>query len=398
MAQTYTTQWFRVSNSDITTHDPQSLVPTNKDIRLLNAEVQWEGVETSTSNVEYATNTDSATAQAYTTTDDASNQSFEESAVSDGSEVSVTNTLPSMPSGNTFEYHVVTVRVRNDSSQQQTFEVTCDGPDQTRTQQLVVTGNAFYTDIISFELNTNYIGSNVTVTTSSQHCQMELFCQTWSYSTQTQSDTATATYPAVPDGYTFVQHTHEEFRGGTQKVDNTYTTDTVGESESITSNDTSTTVEVALTTKGKTTVTDTSNTQDPRVTRDVLGESSVTLTEGETSNWYSLSELDPDAEEFYHDIDGSGEARFRFRFDWERAYPDAIAELRIDGVDTDTVHRVALADPSDGQLVHNSIRTSVDDQVLAVDVVPPSDSDAIESHRLYHPVDGILCPRAFATI
>ncbi|OYR94047.1 hypothetical protein DJ71_02370 [Halorubrum sp. E3] len=150
-------------------------------------------------------------------------------------------------------------------------------------------------------------------------------------------------------------------------------------------------------TAGSSSSTTTHYTQDTRVTRDVLGESSVTLTDGEVSNWYSLSGLDPDTEEFYHDIDGSGEARFRFRFGWERAYPDAIAELRIDDVDSETVHRVALADPGDNQLVHNSIRASVDGQALAVDVVPPSNDDAIDSHRFYHPVDGILCPRAFGT-
>lgn len=304
MAQTYTSQWFAVSNGDITTHNPQSLVPTGKDIRILDAEVQWEGVDTvttktksnSVSDVDYFRFTGCANLVSW----------------------------PTMPSSDT-------------SFISQTLSANGEFIPDTQTDSDSGQGN-IQSDPHDFV----------------SEIQVDNFSVSKSFGSY-----AEGTVTACPGGGSFASG-----------------------------------VNCTATTKYELTL----HTTDPRVTRDVTGESNTTLSDSKTSDWYSLSGLAPDSEEFYHDIDGSGKARFRFRFDWERAYPDAIAELRIDDVDFEITHRVALADPGDNQLVHNSIRVSVDGQVLAVDVVPPSDDDAIDSHRLHHPVDGILCPRAFGTV
>jgi len=78
-------------------------------------------------------------------------------------------------------------------------------------------------------------------------------------------------------------------------------------------------------------------------------------------------------------------------------YPTPVDELRVYDGDADAIRRVSLADPLDSALDYDSVRV-YRGQVLCVDVVPPSDAEAIESHRIYHPTHGVLCPRAFGTV
>jgi len=158
--------------------------------------------------------------------------------------------------------------------------------------------------------------------------------------------------------------------------------------------------DIQVRTQSSATFTTTYKTDSPRVTRDVSADSnSGELNDGETTNWISLDGFKSSGDqEFYHDIDGSDEAYFRFRFDWEYAFPTALKQLRIKDTNDNTTHKVALADPSDSQLDYNSFRTSVGGTTYAIDVVDPSDRSAIETHRMYHPTDGIVCPRSYDTV
>jgi len=309
VAQTYTSQWFRISNGAITTHNPQSLVPTPADIRILSADIQWEGIETSKTTTSTNTNSNS---QDYT-------------SISSTTTWSVNS--PSQPAGS-FEKAVA--------------ELNYAGPlPETAVDLSIAFGGE---------------------------------------TTQTTADAGQGAYLTITDT-----------SGIPSKADFSWSPNS----------STSNTAEVysSVTVYTSETTTTYYDTTDPRATRDVLGESGgITLTDGERSSWFALDSLEPDPEEFYHDIDGSGEARFRFRFDWEEKFPTALKQLRVYDADTDGIRTVALADPADSQLDYNAIRTAVGGTVYAIDVVDPSDPDAISSHRIQHPTHGTLCPRASGTV
>lgn len=312
MAQTYTTQWFNVSNGDVTTHNPQTLAPTSKQIRIVNAEIQWEGVDT---QVEEETT------------------SFEsvDSTAAEPSDlpISVSTTIPS--DGYNTELFANLLLFSGDAQAQAVFDTNGDG-----------------------------IGEN----------------------TSTLNADSNASARDTPG------------TGSCGVTVNNYS-DSDGDADF---ND----VTVQISWEEPTTEIVTKSTQDPRVTRDVSADSgTLTLNDGEQSSWYQLDGLAPNAEEFYHDISGSREARFRFRFDWENIFPDAVTQLRVYDEDTDTTRLVALADPSDSQLDYTAIRSYVQQagQTLVVDVVDdPTDVNAIASHRIYHPVHGTLYLRAFDSV
>jgi len=154
---------------------------------------------------------------------------------------------------------------------------------------------------------------------------------------------------------------------------------------------------LAAITKYTTTTTITKSTQDPFVTRDVDGSFSGTLSDGEWSSWKTLNGLATGVNEFYHNISGSNEAKFEFRYDWEYTYPEPVGgALSIGSRDGSQVHRVALADPSSSRLAYNHVRALVGGTVYAIDVVDPSDPDAIDWLRIGSQ-HGVVCPRAYQT-
>lgn len=419
MAQTYTTQWFSITNGDITTHNPQSLAPTSKDIRVLTAEVQWEGVEETSTSTEYATNTNTATAQATeeTVTEIESANVGTTILIDPGKDELDTNTIPEEPSGYSFRDHEIFTGINTTTTpvdQESTVDIewnlniegdgiiesysgteTLEGPNYVTSLQTITTDYSGTASDGSAYLSTLQITNKGAET---YEFNFQTRTNGKDSTTTVNSDSVTVEYPAVPSGFSFNRHYYREEKNGSL-VDSGYIySNSVGESLSVTSNDTSVTRSLELQTRGETTITNTENTESPRVTRDVSADPNIgTLADGTRSNWYSLSGLEANNEEIYHDIDGSREARFRFRFDYAVQYPDAVKELRVYDGDVDAVRRVALADPADSQLNYSAVRISLNNVTYAVDVVDPADSDAIASHRIYHPVHGTLCLRAFAT-
>jgi hypothetical protein len=142
----------------------------------------------------------------------------------------------------------------------------------------------------------------------------------------------------------------------------------------------------------------TKSTQDPFVTRDVDASYTGTLSDGEWSTWQSMTGLVEGTNEFYHNISGSEEAYFEFEYTYEETYPTVQKQFRLYDEDQNAIHKVALADPSDSQLDYNHHRYALNDTVYALDVVDPSDENAIDWVKWYHPTHGEYCPRAYDTI
>ena len=314
MPETYTTSWQSVSNGDITTHDPQSLVPTDKQIRILSAEVQWEGITTSSTSPNYQTNTNRPSA-------DISNYSS-------GFSQSLSTSFPSVPNGYNYFINTISANIHtNGSVNGVNYLYEIDG-------DRVIDGGSGTNGPI-FSERTNYVGSDVTIIVSADSVDSASYLE----------------------------------------------------------------IDAPVRTTGSKTTTTYDDTEDPRVTRDVLGESGgITLNDNERSTWYTLDSLDPNEEEFYHDINGSDEAYFRFRFEWEKTFPDALKQLRVYDVDDEAYKFVALADPSDPQLVSNAMRVSVNGTTYAVDVTDVDDPSAITSHRGSIPSDGTLAFREYDSI
>jgi len=133
------------------------------------------------------------------------------------------------------------------------------------------------------------------------------------------------------------------------------------------------------------------DTEDPSVSGDVSASYNGTLNNGETSSWQTLSGLTTGDNTFDHSISQSNEARFRFEFDWQYDIPTALAVYRV--AIGGTTYDVALADPNDSSLEYNFYRVQVDGEgVLALDVVSPSDSNALPVF-VYHPTHGKLALR-----
>jgi hypothetical protein len=144
--------------------------------------------------------------------------------------------------------------------------------------------------------------------------------------------------------------------------------------------------------------TDTYSTKDPYVTRDVDASYSGTLSDGEWSSWQDMTGLVEGTNEFYHNISGSNEAYIEFEYTYEEVYPTVQKQLRLYDADQNAIHTVALADPSDSQLDYNHHRYALNGTVYALDVVDPSDENAIDWVKWYHPTHGEYCPRAYDTI
>lgn len=392
MAGTYTTSWQSVSNGEQTTHNPKSLVG-DEYIEITSAQVQWEGIETTTEETDYtySTNNNSDTATATTSTSSGSNSN----STSTDSKYASTS-FPDIPSGATFDSHDLRYAVINGSSNEKTVSI--DYSDVSGTQQntsLTISGSS--TKYIgAFSTTSNYIGGTRAIndvnSVNGISVQVD-YARTNYTETSTSSQTASTSYPSVPFGHSFHQHRHREWRGGAKEVDDTFYSNSVGDTESITSNDTNTEVKVKLATTGRdsTTTTTTHYTKNPSISGDVSADSGLTLTDGEQSSWYQLDGLDSSSETFTHYIDDSGKARFRFTFDYKSTVPDAVAETRV--VINDTIYSIALAAPNDEGLEYSSYRTHLpNDGVLAYDIVDPSNQYALP-YFVYHPTHGKLALR-----
>lgn len=144
--------------------------------------------------------------------------------------------------------------------------------------------------------------------------------------------------------------------------------------------------------------TTTKQTTDPAATRDVDASYTGTLSDGEWSPWVSMGGVEQGVNEIYHNLSGSEEAVFQFEYDWEYIYPTPAKQLRIGSRDGSKIHKVSVTDTNSDRLDYNHIRTTVNGNVYAIDVVDPSDPNALDWVRIGTPNHGIVCPRVYETI
>lgn len=420
MANTYTTDWVNVSNGDVTTHNPQSLVPTNNVIRVLDAEIQWEGVDATKSTTVSASNINTGTAEATTSTTTSTDTNTNTDNYSDTRDITaytkesgtvdLSVTIPDWD-GDFNEYslelqafcdHQITVEYSGVSVSDTLYNNTGETfTDFNTLHESSTTDSSYNGQTRSVSIDWEIDNLNDGTTDSNVQITFELAAKAAGEvtTTTTESDTTTVAYPSVPSGYDFDYHYWREDKNGDFVESDYVYTNSVGDTRSVTSNDTDTTRSLEMKTYGEDTNYYTTSTQDPRVARDVSADTgSLTLNDGEQSAWYQLDGLDATPEEFYHDISGSNEARFRFRFDWEETFPDVLLEARISDVGSDTTYKVALADPSDSQLEYDAVRVAVGGTIYALDVAKSADSSTVDTHRFYHPTHGELRPRYFDTV
>lgn len=147
--------------------------------------------------------------------------------------------------------------------------------------------------------------------------------------------------------------------------------------------------------------TTTESTTNPEISGDVTADSgSITLNDGETSNWYTASGLEPNSETFTHSIDGSYEAQFQLEFTYEPDIPDPVnGTVALYDSSAGVWRECAVADPSDVSLDYNhvSVYNSTTSNWGALDVVDVTNSDAITSHQFYDSTVGWLAAREYST-
>jgi len=240
------------------------------------------------------------------------------------------------------------------------------------------------------KIYTNRVGETVSQTSNSTDFYAAVTLETHGTKTNyyTSSDTTSVSYPSVPNGYSFSRHYYREEKNGSY-VDSDYSySNKVGQSRSVTSNNTSVTRSLEMKTRGEDTNTFTNYTNNPSVGGDVSASSSASLDDNETSSWQSLSGFGLGDNTFSHNIGDSGEGYYRIRFDWEVAYPTEIDTVGY--YDGSTVGKGRLVDPNDEALEYNSFRTYTENGgILAFDIVDPSDEDVADFY-INHPTHGVL--------
>jgi hypothetical protein len=289
MPETYTSAWQFIQDGDTTSADPQALVATDSPITVLNAEIQWEGSQTSeeTTTTDYSTNTNTTTAEATTSTTSGSDSNTDTQF--GGTVASVT--FPSVPAGATFDYHRLKVNgdaSNYDGSLTVTYEPIDGGTEQTND---ISGSETAYSSIAQ----SNYVGESrsayIEEVGSGETCSIT--AETHYEDTTTNSDTSCTSYPSVPSGYSFDRHYWREEQDG-NKVDSGFVyTNSVGDSRCVTSDNPSNTWTLEMETRGEdeTTTTTYYDTHDPAVSGDVSGSYLGTLADGETSTWQALSGL-----------------------------------------------------------------------------------------------------------
>lgn len=127
----------------------------------------------------------------------------------------------------------------------------------------------------------------------------------------------------------------------------------------------------------------------------------TTLSDNELSSWVSLSGITRTQQTFTHEIGGTGQAEFRWRFTWEFDTPQPRNGTTGFYDDSAGVWReAAVANPDDESLEYNhiTIYNNSEGEWGALDVVDVTNENAIESHQFYDEDAGWLAPREFDTV
>jgi hypothetical protein len=272
---TYTSQWFSVDNGDTTTHDPQSLVSETSPIQVLNAQIQWEGIQTSdtSTSTDYSTNTNTTSA---TATTDSTTVTDSDSATATTTSGSVENNkqgtsdgnvnfvdFPSPPSGSTADQWLLTLTADTSIADNPTnYSYTDINNDQQSKSVAAGTDGFIYTDTTT----TDQTGTTRSFSVEDKSTLVTGYMTARTYYETVESKTASATAQSLPSGYDFGYINVKKYENGSVVSSNNYSDSSyVGDTFSITSTDPDVTVEVVVDTNGSTTNSDTSCTSYPSV-------------------------------------------------------------------------------------------------------------------------------------
>lgn len=115
-------------------------------------------------------------------------------------------------------------------------------------------------------------------------------------------------------------------------------------------------------------------TKNPTVDGDGFATYSGNLYDNDATAWFSLSTLSEGTNTFNFSIGGSNSAWFELQYDWEYAAPDPLYTMRVQL--GGTTYDLPLVDPNDAQLDYSNLRTQVNGEVVAADLVNPNNKDA----------------------
>jgi len=247
----------------------------------------------------------------------------------------------------------------------------------------------------------NKVGESVEVTASSGSTDLELrtIGEDNRSNTSVNNQTASASFPSPPSGYNFYRHRIEKSDG----TDNYFSTNSVGESRSITSTNTSNTVSVTASTRGINEYTVYTQTKTPSLSGDASLSPNISSVQNDTkTSWYSLSNLLPNSTNtLQYDIQGSNKAEFQYRFDWRIAFPEPVyGKVAFYNNELDRWEETAVADSTDELLEYSHIEVYNESmgEWGCLDVVDASKTAAIEEYRFYDAeTDKWLAPRKYSS-
>lgn len=247
----------------------------------------------------------------------------------------------------------------------------------------------------------NKVGNSVQVSSSSGSTDLQLTTigEDDRSNTTVKNDTASASFPSPPSGYDFYRHRIEKSDG----TDNYFNTNSVGESRSITSTNTSNTVSVTASTRGINEYIVYTQTKTPSLSGDASLSPNISSVENDTTtSWYSLSNLLPNSTNtLQHDIQGSNKAEFQYRFDWGVAFPEPVyGKVAFYNNELDRWEETAVADSTDELLEYSHIEVYNESmgEWGCLDVVDASKTAAIEEYRFYDAeTDKWLAPRKYSS-
>ena len=185
-------------------------------------------------------------------------------------------------------------------------------------------------EVIETDSTTQYlVGEEKTI--NSGDVEKSLTMKTEGSKEVTESDTSETSYPSVPSGYSFNRHYwREELNGDFHDSNFTYS-NSVGESRSITSEDSDDEWYLEMRTRGSDTTYYTEYTDSPSVSGDVSAAFGGTLSDDETSGWYTLSGFSIGSNSISHSISDSNEGYYQIRFDWDFLPPESPGDVTVSG-------------------------------------------------------------------
>jgi len=257
MAQTYTTQFFDVSDGDTTTHNPQELAPTTAAIRVLDADIQWEGVTTSSTSTSTRSNTNSDTATATTSTNrtTSSNTNSDSATASVVTDTQIETTIatgddnaeafvPSGPANSTLQSVDVQYEAKRKFAGSSTETIvynTADGNNGVQ-QEL----DSFYSTVDNVINDTTPRDSYaVGKTTFGNETKFRATIEATFEVERIVSETASVDHPSVPNGFSLDRYVLREYENGNRVKKQTFFSNLA--SQTRTSTDPATTVEDAST-------------------------------------------------------------------------------------------------------------------------------------------------------